>query len=831
MDHNIKLCRVFIASPSDVGEERKALKEVVERINSIYSKETDWRIELLGWEDTMPGCGRPQALINADLDKADLFIGCLWKRWGSIAGEDGKSGFEEEFTRALARSAGSGLPTMWQFFKKVDRLTLSDPGQQLQRVLAFREQQVQEKRLLFKEFTETSEWKEIVSDLLERHMLKLVISRPTQAKEAQGTGIPQSNSPSGDSSEESKNTQKVRSPTAFTALATVLKQAEQRVHGKKLAVLDRSEALPPHDTIRLLLFSAANYDWNAQHIQLGTHEINSAYLQRQNLDLTVLEHLFLLRTVLFDDSLSKPGWFWLKEWKLNISTWLPWFVVHDSEGAMRVRAIDLATRIAFPLYKRTKRLDPPIYVALKDQQASVRSAALVHLAKHGRAVDLEAVERLLTDDDNDVRSQAERTARLVRLRIDPDGETRRSIEQRDPFDDGIADATILIAHGLSQTTLEMALAHTNEVLKTVAARELLKRGKVLSHVATQMCTSEVLAVRECGFLARIRNHENVDPLQIRSSLCEPFMSFAFNAAWWNRVDADSVIITLLSSLSLEELFSRVYSFNDDSPLALKALGKQHLTECATRIRGDLEDDFSARMNSAKAYNPEIGRLPDLSPLISRLLGNPVSNLETTRKSIRIAALELLAGRRDPCDRDCFLRYLTTAAGDPNQIAPCLLGLAHVGAPKDRESVAPFLSDSNVLVEALATRAYLALSPNKVVSVKDLLNKPSENKVWVLVRYALKHSKPELWPMFAPLLGHESERIRRLTCYYADCTLSRQAITALLRDYLKRSQYFYNVVALLDRSIYSPPSFREMYSKEETEFVEALKPGSKWEWDE
>src|SRR5258708_40168340 len=127
MDSQIRLFRVFIASPSDLAEERKTLRVVVDYINSICSKETAWRVELLGWEDTLPGAGRPQELINADLDKADLFIGCLWQRWGSISGKHGKTGFEEEFDRSLERRAKDGSPEMWLFFKDVDAVTRSDP--------------------------------------------------------------------------------------------------------------------------------------------------------------------------------------------------------------------------------------------------------------------------------------------------------------------------------------------------------------------------------------------------------------------------------------------------------------------------------------------------------------------------------------------------------------------------------------------------------------------------------------------------------------------------------------------------------------------------------
>ena len=59
MDQKINVFRVFIASPNDLADERRALHEGVERINAICSKETDWRIELLGWEEKIVGEDRP----------------------------------------------------------------------------------------------------------------------------------------------------------------------------------------------------------------------------------------------------------------------------------------------------------------------------------------------------------------------------------------------------------------------------------------------------------------------------------------------------------------------------------------------------------------------------------------------------------------------------------------------------------------------------------------------------------------------------------------------------------------------------------------------------
>src|SRR5207253_9564278 len=89
-----------------------------------------------GGKTRCPGAGRPQELINADVDKANLLIGCVWRRWGTEAG-NGKTGFQEEFERALDRRSKSGEPEIWLFFKDISDEERNDPGEQLRKVLKF----------------------------------------------------------------------------------------------------------------------------------------------------------------------------------------------------------------------------------------------------------------------------------------------------------------------------------------------------------------------------------------------------------------------------------------------------------------------------------------------------------------------------------------------------------------------------------------------------------------------------------------------------------------------------------------------------------------------
>ncbi len=168
----LEVLNIFMASPGDLTTERRVVRKVVNVVNRIVDEELSWHVKLLGWEDTLPGCARPQAIINKEIDSCDLFIGLLWKRWGQPTGTY-TSGFEEEFERARKRRAETGTPEIWVFFKHVEPALVDDAGEQLQRVLAFRKEREASKELLFKEFLDPKGWKEKLFECLLRYILSL----------------------------------------------------------------------------------------------------------------------------------------------------------------------------------------------------------------------------------------------------------------------------------------------------------------------------------------------------------------------------------------------------------------------------------------------------------------------------------------------------------------------------------------------------------------------------------------------------------------------------------------------------------------------------------
>lgn len=131
----------FVASPSDVAEERAHLEEIVRELNLTWSRQLAVRIELVKWEThTTPTFGtEPQAVINEQVgDDYDIFIGIMWARFGMPTLHH-DSGTEEEFERAYERHKSNPESVRIMFYFKDEPLAPSklDPTQ-LAKVHAFK---------------------------------------------------------------------------------------------------------------------------------------------------------------------------------------------------------------------------------------------------------------------------------------------------------------------------------------------------------------------------------------------------------------------------------------------------------------------------------------------------------------------------------------------------------------------------------------------------------------------------------------------------------------------------------------------------------------------
>ncbi len=120
MPRSSTVLQVFVASPSDVAEERTTLDSVIAELNRTWAGSLRIAFDVWKWEThARPGFSADaQAVINAQVpDDYDVFIGILWARLGTPTGR-AISGTVEEFERAYARFKATGsVPEIMMYFK------------------------------------------------------------------------------------------------------------------------------------------------------------------------------------------------------------------------------------------------------------------------------------------------------------------------------------------------------------------------------------------------------------------------------------------------------------------------------------------------------------------------------------------------------------------------------------------------------------------------------------------------------------------------------------------------------------------------------------------
>lgn len=128
MKHNLN---IFLASPSDLTEERKLVQEIVLELNESYAYINDFSYNLICWETkAVPSFGNePQKIINQQLIESndiDILIVLFWHRVGTQTSTH-ISGTIEEIEEIITKSKTNNHKTsVLIYFKNESPKKLSD---------------------------------------------------------------------------------------------------------------------------------------------------------------------------------------------------------------------------------------------------------------------------------------------------------------------------------------------------------------------------------------------------------------------------------------------------------------------------------------------------------------------------------------------------------------------------------------------------------------------------------------------------------------------------------------------------------------------------------
>lgn len=299
MSRAVRAYSVFVASPGDVAAEREAVMRAADRVNATVGRAFELRLEVRGWEQVQPTLGRAQAAINPLVDECHVFVGVLWRRFGTPTGDYG-SGFEEEFHRALARQEENPPPVVGLFFRQVTQDLLDDPGRELNRVLKLQRRIRKDHVALYRSYGDPAGFELDVTQFLTAFLVKKAaeaIAPPQgiQSLPAEGEASARGAGPDID--------------TAAGRDSDELDDARRQIGGVldewSGSVLGRRPPHPSADTDRLVAFALA---MSHDDTPLPVHTANRLYLRHTDLVLSRGEAALWLRTLCGDAIRAVDGW-------------------------------------------------------------------------------------------------------------------------------------------------------------------------------------------------------------------------------------------------------------------------------------------------------------------------------------------------------------------------------------------------------------------------------------------------------------------------------------------------------------------------------------------
>lgn len=806
---------VFIASPEDLQKERREAKEVVDELNGTVGENLGWHIDLLGWEDTLPKYGRPQEIINQDVDSCDLFIGLLWKRWGEPTGKY-SSGFEEEFHRATNRREETDSPEIWLFFKEIKPDALDDPGEQLQRVLAFRKAQQESKILFYKEFIDSGDWSRQLRKYLTQYLFGLAmptipISEVPQPRVTFAPAIPSTASLRTISEGELTET------LAPKQLIDIMKNLSNVITQEDV----NFETLNEFQIARLHLLTATLVSNRYTFEVLSNHEINLLYKYKEPLETVLLEENLLLRTIINDNYHLCPGWFWYHPNNAReVKSLLFTLAIQDPNENIRKRAVNIlnSARVDLPREGTAEDLTP-LSLILSDTSDSVRKEALDYLGTIGGLEDIPFIESALTDDDSSVREYAERAKVLITARKNINEAFDLLLSNPKIASQEIVAEIENQSKNINKDHLLDALQHPHEEIRSLAVKVLSLRGELSESIAKSLLEDPSAEIKEACYKELIGLGEEFEVNEIMEAFREPSPSrqpTLLGGMKLPSVDPDEIILLLYNSFTADKLLTILNWYKREGRIAYRALALFHFSIISDRIRSDLDDGFAklrqeSREKLSLMYGDESKSFQDkVADIYDE--GVSKSNLpDFFTTQLTSAALAGLALHGESADVEIGRRYLTEAKYDVKVEAVRIIEA--FGDASDSQTLVDIAKDSYEELKEIAAKAALKLSPGVGGASVALLETEDPILVGLTVKSIWDEEFLDVAGVLEPLLTSKNDSTRIKVLAYFVKKYSEEELNSLLSVYLEGSKYYYNVVCWLDRVLYAPPPLKEMFVRE------------------
>ena len=799
----ITLVRVFLASPGDLREERRLAKEAVDEINQQIAPRLGYRVELMGWEDTLPGYGRPQDKINLDLDICELFLGIMWKKWGTPPSLDGEytSGFEEEFERSYKRCSETGKPEMAMFFKEIGKDYLSDPGDDLKKVLSFRERLIENKSILFQEFTDPYEFQRRVRQKITEYLLELEQSEINDREGESARSKAHEAHVSNDSG--SDYTKSPFSPEGHNFLKYLL---------DKTADDENSNTITSYEVARFRLLSNTITESGNDKPYFGVHDANILFINK-HVDFSYQELSKLVDCGLENIKHENvPYWYWytifIKTATTDVFFYKTLFFdnINVCVGALEaMRLCGLVPPNKGQLNNRKFYISKWLSDTSTDE---IKIAALRYLKLHGKEKDLDAIENELAKANPKTQRPSLEAILEIQFQYSKGNAIKTAFSnQFDIIDEILLNKVLSISSTLDEETLRLGLKHRNINIRLESIRRLIDR-KLLKHdQLTEFNDDPSITIRKEVVYFHLNRNQPLDDSKVKQILVKPksLAGLLQTTDEEGEEHYSQYLYTKHLKLTRRELLALTKNSIFLNLPAYFALCERYFGSQANEIREDIADCYKSKFEGHLEFLRN-NKLPD------DIINKHVESREHLCNRLTRKALDLLCNKNNIVDlnRIRFNMSLGIVKSSPDE-------LAYLAKHGDWEDIHFILSADKEFVGRLfmtilpADYEWYRLKAKVIYSLgknrfNDLLSMDIPSDVLPqLLKLSPASKFGELTEtVIMDLLTNENEKVRKNTVLKLIQSLKKQNIKSLLTAYLERQEYrYYNVLVWLDFGVSMP----------------------------
>lgn len=792
----LKIVKVFIGSPGGLEIERNLAKRIVDDINQSHSEHWGCQIQLIGWEATLPGYSRAQSLINQDLDKCEYFVGIIWNRWGSPPSEGDSqytSGFEEEYERAKTNFENGTMKDIALYFKDIPAVQLDDLGPSVTKVIAFRDQCIEQRKPFFKPFKEPSDFEPLLRAKLSEIGWKEFNRHASSGHSSDPEGPARDRTKEANAADE---TPRLIGPSAAEFLTGLLQRTSDW------------DATTRFDVARLRLIGTTTWRQGNDEIYTGNHDANLLFLKRGSADYSMQELRALLDTGIAGfHHQNVPLWYWLSPSTLYADARKRIGIVASVGNPQeRINAIKLlqCLREGTPqdVFDREALLRRWLVGVVPTQDLT---AALDFLKTNGDPEDLEIVERLFGEIAESHKGAVAETIihMLARYNLS-DAFDRLTKFNPDPLNE--TTASLLFAHpnSIPTETLERCIALKSDAARRNAVNILHARHAIDPETAGRLMTDTNREIRLTAVESLIELGEPPQEAVIKQALVMSKPRGLLGLGLNTGVPEDDSFFTRyrrarLAELGYEELLEKAEASGVFDYIEISALNDRYPRKRMTNIRRDVEDGFKGH------FDAKLNGIASLLGEDSKTVTDTKALEAFLRKRLTTDGLNALCTHGSRSDI-----ALVRKALDRFEIyfsEPALNFLARFGDWSDRNrilSIANSFEGINSILtigsedQAKAVGAALyAIRGSRLIDVLRLDISMAVKRA-ILLQMSLQETRSLTDDVLIAELNSKDDQYRKILAIKLVRAASQGRIRKLLKRYIDRDgQRYYNSVHWLD----------------------------------